>query len=477
MTSPRDKTGGSAEVIVVGAGLAGLNAALQLSDAGVDVLVLEAAGRLGGRIETKDFGDGAVEAGGTTYGPTHRRGLGLLARFGIETQPMSEDMGFAYSVNGALSGADDWATSPGNRLRGSERDILPSRIDNYFMQAFLPFSGLEEWSDPRHAAYDIPFGEFLRGKGVSDEAIRLVNMCINTDDVEKVSALSIFRDALKWREIGYTDPKNFNQYGAAQYRPVLAPGGNRQLPDAMARALARPVLLDKRVTRVSQDARGAAVECADGSEYRARRVIVAAPIVTLKRIRFEPGLPPLYASAIETAKASGNTQFFLRLKRRFWEEDGLPPSLWTDTIFERLFVTELNGPGEPRVKVWINGDNAARVDALGASAGEQMLETFARLRPSIRGALELLDSRSWGCDPLIGGEKYVLGPGDVGRYGAELSEPVGAIHWAGEHHKSLDQGMEAALQSGERAAAEILELFDRTAPSNAGAMSMTQRGG
>lgn len=449
-------------MIVVGAGLAGLNAALQLSDAGVDVLVLEASGRLGGRIETRDFGDGAVEAGGTTYGPTHRRGLALLARFGIETQPFAEEVRFAYSVNGVLSGPDDWATSAGNLLVGSEREILPSRIDNYFMQAFLPFAGLEEWLDPRFADYDIPFGAFLRSKGVSDEAIRLVNMCINTDDVEKVSALSIFRDALKWREIGYNDPKHFNQYGDAQYRPVLAPGGNCQLPAAMAAALGRPVQFDQRVIRVSQSAAGARVECADGAEYRARRVIVAAPIVTLRSIHFEPGLPPLHAQAIEAAKAAGNTQFFLRLKRRFWEEDGLPPCLWTDTIFERLFVTDIDAASGPRVKVWINGDNAARVDALGSGAGEAMLETFARLRPSMRGAFELLDTRSWGSDPLIGGEKYVLGPGEVTRFGHGLSQPVGPIHWAGEHHKSLDQGMEAALQSGERAAVEILNAFEMT---------------
>lgn len=462
MDASRDTRGGSADVVVIGAGLAGLNAALQLSDAGVDVLVLEASDRLGGRVETRDFGEGPVEAGGTTYGPTHRRGLALLARFGIETRPLAEEIRFAYSVNGVLSGPDDWPTSAGNLTVGSEREILPSRIDNYFMQAFLPFTGLEEWLDPRYAEYDIPFGDFLRAKGVSDEAIRLVNMCINTDDVEKVSALSIFRDALKWREIGYVDPKNFNQYGDAQYRPVLAPGGNVQLPTAMAAALGRPVRLGKRVTSVSQNARGAVVACADGSEFRARRVVVAAPIMTLRRIRFEPGLPPLHAAAIASAKASGNTQFFLRLKRRFWEEDGLPPCLWTDTIFERLFVTDIDSPGGPRVKVWINGDNAGRVDALGAGAGQEMLDTFARLRPSLRGAFELLDSRSWGADPLIGGEKYVLAPGEVSRFGHDLSQPVGALHWAGEHHKSLDQGMEAALQSGERAAAEILNAFEMT---------------
>ena len=448
------------EVLVIGAGLSGLNAALELHDAGIDVQVIEAADRVGGRILTLDFGHGPVEAGATTYGPTHLRGLALLDRFGLETSVFAEDIRFAYSVYGELCDEAGWPASPGNRTVGEERDILPSRIDNYYMQEFLPFEGPEDWLDPKYAEFDVPFADLLRSHGVSEEALRLVNMCINADDIQTVSALSIFRDAAKWREVGYTDPKNFNQYGADQYRPRYVVEGGQQLPIRMANALSRPVELGKDVRAIDYGPDSVTVTCLDGSTYRARRAVVTVPMVALKTIDFSPPLPGLLHEAIQMSKASGNTGFFLRAKRRYWEDDGLPPSTWTDTIFERLLAVPRED-GEDSLRIWINGDNAARVDRLGERAEDLLLDTLARVRPSTAGNLEVIGKISWSADPLIGGEKYCMAPGEVTRYGKVVSQPVGPIHWAGEHHKSRDQGLEAALQSGERAAQEIIEAIRR----------------
>jgi monoamine oxidase len=179
-------------------------------------------------------------------------------------------------------------------------------------------------------------------------------------------------------------------------------------------------------------------------------------MVTLKTIRFSPGLPEPLCNAVAEAGSSGNTQFYLTTDHPFWEEDGYGPSMWTDTIFERLFVEFLPDGSVDHLRIWINGDNAGRVDALGDGAEAELLETLARLRPSTRGHLDVFHRVSWGGEPLIGGEKYVMGPGQVTRFAGAIAQPVGPIHWAGEHHKSLEVGIEAALQSGERAAREIL---------------------
>jgi monoamine oxidase len=186
-------------------------------------------------------------------------------------------------------------------------------------------------------------------------------------------------------------------------------------------------------------------------------------MVALRSIDFRPNLPGLLREAILTAKASGNTAFFLRATRPFWEDDGLPHSLWSDTIFERVLVSPVAERGEHRIRVWINGDNAMRVDRLGSRAGPALIDTLARIRPSTQGKVEVIGQFSWGSDPYTGGEKYVLGPGHVTRFAKIMSRSVGPIFWAGEHHKSRDQGVEAALASGERAARELRESLDGAA--------------
>lgn len=446
-------------VLIVGAGLAGLYAAMELEKQGIEAQIVDAAPILGGRIRTIEVDGQAVDIGGTGLGPSHLRAHAMVERFGLPSRPLTRRGKLAFSINGELFDAADWENHPANKCVGEEREILPARMDSYYMQTLLPFFEIEGWLDPANAQYDISFADHLRRNGLSEEAMRLVNMCINTNDIETVSALSIFRDAIKWRSVGFDDPKNFDQYGDAQYKPIRLEGGMVRLPEAMAASLRRQPMLNRKVVKIAHGPDSVTATFDDGTSLAATHAIVTVPFVALKHVAFDPPLPEPLDEAIGCAASSGNTQFILRATGKFWEEDGLAPSLWSDTLFERLFVEFNEDDSVNHLRIWINGDNAKRVDEMGDAAGEELLATLARIRPSTKGKLEIVHQVSWAAEPLIGGEKYVMAPGQVTRFARHMATPVGALHWAGEHHKSLEVGIEAALQSGERAAAEVVAVL------------------
>jgi len=91
------------DVVVVGAGLAGLTTARELTAAGRDVVVLEARDRVGGRTVNHDLGDGkVVEAGGQFVGPTQDHILALAKQVGVETFP-AYTQGASVYVNGGMA--------------------------------------------------------------------------------------------------------------------------------------------------------------------------------------------------------------------------------------------------------------------------------------------------------------------------------------------------------------------------------------
>ncbi|HLF11063.1 MAG TPA: FAD-dependent oxidoreductase, partial [Gammaproteobacteria bacterium] len=79
-----------------------------------------------------------------------------------------------------------------------------------------------------------------------------------------------------------------------------------------------------------------------------------------------------------------------------------------------------------------------------------------RIRPAARGQLELIGLHSWGGDPYAAGAWAYFRPGEVRRFAATMGEPHGRIHFCGEHLATASRGMEGAMESGERAALEVL---------------------
>jgi monoamine oxidase len=447
------------DVIVVGAGLAGLNAASILEGQGLSVQVLEASDRVGGRLRTGRTEGYQSELGGSEVGALYGRVRDACQRLNVGlTTKGGKPTDFLLHVEGVSVLPGDWAKAPNNMTMGAEREILPYVLQNKLFHQWLPFKQTNAWLEPGNMVYDVSAAEFMRSKGVSEAAIRLADIDLNGSSLESVSALSIFRDLARAQVEGYVDP-NKPQYGVNNMERSYIVGGSDVLPKAMAAALKTPVRLNNPVVAVDQTNDKVQVKLANGDVLTSRFLVMAAPFSALRNIRFTPGLPEATANAVAGARYSATTQFHYKITKPYWEKDGLPPSLWTDLAFERAFALKNADTGEiDTMIVWVNGDGATRWDDRDVSLqADLVMAELVKVRPSIAGALEYKLGYSWGRNRFVGGNKHFYAPGQVKRFAADMGKPAGRIHFAGEHLRRLEHGMESAMETGEAAAMEILE--------------------
>ncbi|ESZ87855.1 MAG: hypothetical protein Q27BB25_06880 [Blastomonas sp. CACIA14H2] len=456
------KGGGQPEkldVIVVGAGLAGLNAAHILESQGLKVAVVEANDRVGGRLRTGRAEGYSAELGGSEVGPLYGRVRNACAQFevGLVDQAMKPTP-FVLNIEGQMILPKDWANSAANHTIGAEREILPFLIQNKLFFDWVPFEDPAEWLDPKYYEHDMSAAAYMRARGVSEAAIKLADIDLNGPSLHSVSAMSIFRDLARIKVEGFRDPSK-PQYGAgANAKSHAIEGGSDMLPKAMAAALKGRVMLNTPVAAIDQTADEVEVRLMGGERLRARFCVMAAPFSAVRYINFTPGLPPAQANAVEGAIYSATTQFHFRVLKPFWEADGLPPSIWSDRYFERAFVMTGRGGEYGSLIVWMNGDGATKLNSMPVDAQRAfIIAELVATRPSIQGALEPLVEYSWEKNPFVGGNKHCFAAGQVKMFAKDMALPHGRIHFAGEHLRRLEPGMESAMETAEIAALEILE--------------------
>lgn len=443
------RRGGSPEsgwdAIVVGAGLAGLNAALLLQDQGLRVLVLEADARVGGRVRTLDDLPGRPEAGGTEIGSGYARVRDMVTRLGglpLRRWMETVELPFALHVDGELLATQSWASSTLNRLGGGERAVPgPFALGGLFAPQPSPLPDLDSWLSDAAAPLDVSYGDYLRGRGASDEALRFISVGTPSENVDTTSAL--------WMHRGL---RSFATMGAVDSLERITTGASR-LPEGMAGLLKEPVRLGVPVQGIATTRDGVEVRDAGGKAYQARFAVCAVPLTILREIAVEPALPPLQAEAVRTIPYDHMTSVFFAVREPFWQVDGLPAGLWSNGSLGRMLLfTDAEHP-----YLWVNiGDDRYRATP-DAEVLKRVQADFAAARPSTVGRIEPLAVMNWSAHPWLKGHMAYRAPGQIARYRMNVAEPHGRVHFAGEHTAVLMSGMEGAMESGERAALEILQ--------------------
>jgi len=449
------------DVVIIGAGLSGLRTALLLQAQGLNVLVVEAQGRVGGRTLTVQLGQGAfIDHGGQWVSPGQPRIVSLAQDLGVKLFDSWGDGNTVFYLNGIRTVAPGiFLPTEGDAKLETERSakVLAQ------MAAAVPIDF--PWAAPMAGPWD---QQTLNDWLVSHVPIERARMVLATAiqgifwrNVTRTSLLA----ALFWVHAG--DPLNPFVPGcglAEETGPERRfVGGAQQLCQRMADRLGQRVKLDRPVNEVAQDAEGVLVR-AKGLRVRARYAVITLPPAMAIRLRYFPALPTQRDHLGQHAPMHWAIKVHCVYQRRFWNLDAerLSGTVQSDSGLFRTTADNSPPSGSPGILVgFIEETEALGFSALSPDKRQRaVVAEFARYFGPEAAYPTGYFEKDWGADAFCRGiDGSYWSPGVWTTYGPAIRGPFGRLHWAGTETAGIWNGkMEGALISAERVAAELLKL-------------------
>ncbi len=434
------------DVVVIGAGVAGLGAAARLAGAGADVVVLEARDRVGGRLLTEDVGGLELELGGQWIAPYQDAIRAVIADLGLELFPRYRE-GEDLEV-----GADRVA----RRARHDEHDAAYEAAVERLAAIVGELDPEAPWEHPRAAELDaVPYASWLREE-IADEGAREALGFVATGFMTKPAhSFSLLQAA--WLLSSAGEVRNLLDADLVLDARVV--GGAQRIARGLAERLGDRVRLGAPVRDVAWTDGGVDVHI-PGGEISAQRLIVAIPPNLAATIRFDPPLPSWRMRAEQETSQGSLIKVQAAYDEPFWRADGL-----SGTGF---------APYEPVSEIYDNswpGDGPGVIVGFLAGAAA---EAATRLREQERRRLVLgslgrylgpralqpshYRERDWNRDEWTrGAYSATFGVGGLSRFGADLRRPIGPIAFAGTDISGIGtMHMDGAIRSGHRAADAVL---------------------
>ncbi len=422
--------GAKPKVVIVGAGFSGLAAGYRLKQKGCNVTILEARGRISGRVFSHKIDndeDLVIELGAEWVGASHERLIAMCREFGLEldNNQFESHLTFAgeYFPKGKWNYSDEWRT---------KFDKIIKDYANFKEEDKKKLDKMDWW-------------RYLVNNGIGERDLQMRDLIDSTDFGESIRHCSAYAACAEYAE---SSEKNEMDYKIR--------GGNSRLAEELAKRIGEEnIKLKHKVKEVNQSDGKVDVMCDDGTVFSGENLICTAPVYSLMKIKWKPGLPEEKISALNQLQYARISKHALLFNERFWKDEDF--DMVTDVYGHYFYHATKNQKGTKGALIsYTIGDKA---DVISRQNDEFKIDV---INDSLKTAFGNISDKIvsqvnyyWGSDEYTKGAYALYGTGQWFTVMPALKKKFMSTYFAGEHVADWQGFMEGAINTGEEAADEI----------------------